>query len=72
MAGGTSHEEGQQNADTVTSAIVDTLSGYFQLSFLSEGSYTVSVRDTLDQSYNQDNVVVTNGTNNDLGSLTLQ
>ena len=61
-----------QNADTVTSAIVDTLSGYFQLSFLSEGSYTVSVRDTLDQSYNQDNVVVTNGTNNDLGSLILQ
>jgi hypothetical protein len=61
-----------QNSDTITSAIVDTFSGYFQLSFLLEGSYTVSVRDTLDQFYNQDNVEVMNGANNDLGSITLQ
>ncbi|OGB60043.1 MAG: hypothetical protein A2Y94_14200 [Caldithrix sp. RBG_13_44_9] len=61
-----------QNSDTITSAIVNTSSGYFQLSFLSEGSYTVSVRDTLDQSYNQDNVLVAIGDNNDLGQITLQ
>ncbi|OGB67683.1 MAG: hypothetical protein A2Y94_12435 [Caldithrix sp. RBG_13_44_9] len=61
-----------QNSDTITSAIVDTSDGYFQLSFLSEGGYTVSLRDTLDQYYNQDNVAVTNGVNNDLGSITLQ
>lgn len=61
-----------QNADTITSAIVDTLSGFFQLSFLSEGTYTVSVRDTLDHSFQQDSVQVTNGTNNDLGRITLQ
>lgn len=60
-----------QNSDTITSAIVDTSSGYFQLSFLSEGNYTVSVRDTLDQSYNQDSVAVMNGANNDLGLITL-
>jgi len=61
-----------QNSDTITSAIVDTLGGYFQLSFLPEGSYTVSVRDTLDQFYNQDNVLVAIGENNDLGQITLQ
>lgn len=61
-----------QNADTITSAIVDTLSGYFQLSFLSEGSYTVFVKDTLDRSFQQDSVQVMNGTNNDLGMITLQ
>ena len=61
-----------QNSDTITSAIVDTSSGYFQLSFLPEGSYTISVRDTLDQSYNQDNVLVAIGENNNLGQITLQ
>jgi hypothetical protein len=61
-----------QNSDTITSAIVNNGSGYFQLSFLQDGSYTVSVRDTLNQSYNQDNVLVAIGENNDLGQITLQ
>jgi Domain of unknown function (DUF4382) len=61
-----------QNSDTITSAIVDTTSGYFQLSFLPEGGYSVSVRDTIDRAYSQNNVAVSNGMNNDLGSITLQ
>lgn len=61
-----------QNSDTITSAIVDSLSGYFQLSFLLEGNYTVLVRDTLSRSFQQDSIQVTNGTNNDLGMITLQ
>ncbi len=60
-----------QNSDTITSAIVDTSSGYFQLSFLSEGSYTVSVWDTINRSFQQDNVQVINGEVNDLGFITL-
>jgi hypothetical protein len=61
-----------QNQDTITSSLPDTLSGFFRLSFLPAGTYTVSVRDTLDQSFEQADVVVTTGNNTDLGSITLQ
>lgn len=61
-----------QNEDTVTSSLPDTVSGFFKLSFLPEGTYTVSVRDTLDQSFEQADVMVTTGSNTDLGSITLQ
>ena len=61
-----------QNSDTTTSALVDTLSGFFMLSFLPEGSYTVSIEDTTGRKFNQDNVNVTIGKTNDLGNITLQ
>jgi len=61
-----------QNDDTTTSSLPDSSSGYFKLSFLPAGEYTVSVRDTLDQSFEQSGVMVQAGTNFDLGSLTLQ
>ena len=61
-----------QNTDTITSTVVDTSNGYFQLSFLPEGTYRVFVRDTLEQSFTQDDVPVAIGENNDLGQITLQ
>lgn len=61
-----------QNADTIASTRVNTTTGFFQLSFLPEGIYTVSVRDTNDQSYSQDDVQVKVGENNNLGQILLQ
>ena len=61
-----------QNSDTTTSASVDTLNGFFMLSFLPEGSYTVSIQDTTGKVFNLDNVNVTAGTTNNLGDITLQ
>jgi hypothetical protein len=61
-----------QNSDTTTSTAVDTLSGFFMLSFLPEGSYTVSIEDTTGKAFNQGNVNVIAGTTNDLGDITLQ
>lgn len=58
--------------DTVTSTLVDKDSGGFMLAFLPEGLYTVSVRDTLDQSSEKNDVRVTVGTDNNLGEITLQ
>ena len=60
-----------QNSDTTTSTMVDTLSGFFMLSFLAEGSYTVAVEDTTGKSFAQDNVIVIAGENNDIGQVTL-
>jgi hypothetical protein len=61
-----------QEADTITSTYVDTLSGFFQLSFLPPGTYKVSIEDTLQQSAVRENVVVTAGTDQDLGQVTLE
>lgn len=61
-----------QNSDTTSSASVDTLSGFFILSFLPEGSYTISLEDTAGKKFNQDNVTVITGKTNDLGKITLQ
>jgi hypothetical protein len=61
-----------QNSDTITSAIPDSTTGYFLLPFLPQGTYLVSVRDTLDQTYEQSGVMVTPGGKNDLGTITLQ
>ncbi len=60
------------DADTVTSTLVDTLGGAFMLAFLPEGFYTVSIQDTLGRSFQQDDVQVVAGTDNDLGMITLQ
>jgi hypothetical protein len=61
-----------QSDDIITSSLVDTTSGYFMLGFLNEGEYTVSIVDTNDLEYNQDNVMVIVGENNDLGLITLE
>lgn len=61
-----------QNSDTTTSATVDTLNGFFMLSFLPEGSYTVSIEDTAGKAFHQENVNVNAGTTNNLGDITLQ
>lgn len=61
-----------QYPDTITSTSVDTLSGFFLLSFLPEGSYTVSIEDTLNKTFDQDNVIVILGETHDLGDITLQ
>jgi len=61
-----------QGPDTVTSASINMADSKFVLGFLPEGFYTVSIRDTLDHSFSQDNVEVNAGADNDLGLLTLQ
>ncbi len=42
------------------------------LAFLPEGSYTVSLRDTLDQSFGKNDVPVVAGSDNNQGIITLQ
>ena len=59
-----------QGADTITTSIVDT-TGYFMLGFLPEGSYKVSVRDTLDKVYDNEMVEVKAGRTEGLGEITL-
>jgi hypothetical protein len=61
-----------QNGDTTTSSLPDSSSGYFRLSFLPAGEYTVSIEDTLDQTFEQSGVVVQVGADTSLGSITLQ
>jgi hypothetical protein len=61
-----------QGADTVSSTTVDTLNGFFRLSFLPEGIYSVSVEDTLGQSALREGITVEVGTEYDLGEITLQ
>lgn len=61
-----------QNTDTTTSVLVDTLNGFFMLSFLPEGNHTVSIEDTTGKTFKQDNVNVTAGKITDLGNITLQ
>jgi hypothetical protein len=58
--------------DTLTMAIADTSSGYFMLGFLPEASYKVFVTDTIGLTFEQENVMVTKGQNNNIGSITLQ
>ena len=61
-----------QNSNIITSSIVNPDDGYFMLSFLPEGLYKVSIDDTSGNTYEQDNVQVTIGSDNDLGNITLQ
>lgn len=61
-----------QNGDTATSSLVNPVSGFFRLSFLPSGIYTVSIRDTLDKSATIDNVVVVEGLEKNLGNIELQ
>lgn len=59
-------------SDTVTSTSVDINSGEFMLAFLPEGLYTVSVRDAIAQSFEENDVGVVVGSDHDLGVITLQ
>jgi hypothetical protein len=61
-----------QEEDTITSSLVDTVGGYFMLGFLKEGGYKVSIVDTNALEFNQENVMVIVGDNNDLGPITLE
>jgi hypothetical protein len=61
-----------QGTDTLTSAQVSLNDSTFMLTYLPDGLYTVSVRDSLDRSYNQDDVPVVSGANNNIGLITLQ
>jgi hypothetical protein len=61
-----------QGKDTTTSTIVDTLNGFFMLSFLPEGSYTVAIEDTIGKSFAQNDIIVIDGQDNDIGLVTLQ
>jgi len=58
--------------DSITSTPVDINTGAFMLAFLPEGSYTVSIRDTLDQSFENNDVPVVAGSDNNQGLITLQ
>lgn len=58
--------------DTITSTPVDKNSGLFMLAFLPEGSYTISLRDTLDLSFGKADVPVVAGSDNNQGMITLQ
>jgi len=59
-------------SDTITSAVVDTSSGYFKLSFLPENSYTVAVEDTMGKGFSQSSVPVQSGSDYNLGNITLR
>ena len=61
-----------QNADTVTSSVVNSASGAFMLSFLPAGNYTVSIQDSAGFSFSQSSVTVNTGQDTDLGNITLQ
>lgn len=61
-----------QNTNTITSTLVDNLSGFFMLSFLPEGSYTVTIEDLTGKTFNQDDVSVVAGQTTDLDDITLQ
>lgn len=58
--------------DTAATTAVEKSSGKFVLAFLAAGLYTVSLEDTLNQSYSSDNVMVTAGAETKLGTVTLQ
>jgi len=58
--------------DTVTTTIVNDTDGSFILSFLPEGSYTVSVVDTTGLSYSQSEISVTASQSADIGQITLE
>jgi len=59
-------------SDTVTTVFVDTISGEFQLAFLEAGLYDVVVEDSTGARFDSAAVEVTAGTDNDLGSISLQ
>jgi hypothetical protein len=61
-----------QAGDTVATSIVDSLAGTLMLAFLEEGAYTVSIKDTLGRQYQQENVGVSVGVDNNIGTVTLQ
>jgi len=58
--------------DTITTAIVDTSTGFFRLAFLPDSFYAVSIEDTLDQKFMKDSVQVNVGHDFDLGDIILQ
>ncbi|MFQ5824562.1 MAG: DUF4382 domain-containing protein [bacterium] len=58
--------------DTVTSTPVDKNSGVFMLTFLPEGTYTVSIKDILNKSFVVNYLEVVVGSGHDLGMITLQ
>lgn len=59
-----------QDGDTLTSAFPDS-TGYFMLSYLAEGNYNISVKDTLSQLFNK-SVDVTPGKDYSLEQITLK
>jgi hypothetical protein len=60
-----------QNGDTITSSIVDPADGFFRLAFLPAGSYTVAVGDTSGNKYEKEDVLVSGGSETDLGNIEL-
>lgn len=58
-------------SDTITTTLVDRVSGNFKLAFLPENNYTVVVTDTSGRTFSQDSVAVQNGQDFDLGDITL-
>ncbi len=58
--------------DTITSTQVEQSTGTCMLAFLPEAVYTVSISDTLAQSFEKSDAGVVAGRDNDLGALTLQ
>ena len=60
------------DSDTLTSTTVDTSMGAFMLAFLPEGAYTVAVNDTAGLSFERSNIQVVVGTDQQLGTITLQ
>jgi hypothetical protein len=60
------------DADTITTAIVDTSTGFFRLAFLPDSIYSVAIKDTLDQSFSTNSIEVKAGKTYDLGDIILQ
>jgi len=58
--------------DTVTSSYVNADNGKFTLGFLEDGTYEISITDTLGQIFSAPGTSVTVGTKTDLGDITLE
>jgi len=59
-------------SDTVTSTLVDKDSGEFMLAFLPEGFYRIFIRDTLNRSFEKNDVQAVPGSDNGIGTISLQ
>jgi hypothetical protein len=61
-----------QNGVDITSTPVDLATGSFRLAYLEAGSYDISITSSVNLVFTQDNITVTAGADNALGSITLQ
>jgi TRAP-type uncharacterized transport system fused permease subunit len=60
------------NGTDIGSSVADSVTGAFTIGFLSAGTYTVEIEDTLGRTSSTNGVLIEIGKNTDIGSVTLQ